>query len=182
MGNKPLNAPIVGIVMAPAGNGYWLVAGDGGVFAFGGAHFLGSMGGLHLNAPIVGMAPGGASFGYYLVGADGGVFAFGGAPFYGSMGGHPLNGQVIGISSTSSLSSPDTGIVPGSGYFLAASDGGIFSFGDAPFTGSFVGISAAPIIGVITIDGDCDPFGPPFWEADVAASDGTVYGPSQGIC
>ncbi len=40
-----------------AGDGYWLVASDGGIFAFGDAPFLGSLGALHLNAPIVGAAP-----------------------------------------------------------------------------------------------------------------------------
>jgi hypothetical protein len=40
------------------GGGYWLVARDGGVFAFGDAPFLGSMGGRALNQPIVGMAGG----------------------------------------------------------------------------------------------------------------------------
>jgi hypothetical protein len=40
----------------PGGGGYWLVASDGGVFSFGDATFLGSMGGQHLNAPIVGIA------------------------------------------------------------------------------------------------------------------------------
>ncbi len=36
--------------------GYWLVASDGGVFAFGSAGFYGSTGGMTLNRPIVGMA------------------------------------------------------------------------------------------------------------------------------
>jgi hypothetical protein len=40
----------------PAGGGYWEVAADGGIFAFGSAQFYGSMGGQHLNAPVVGMA------------------------------------------------------------------------------------------------------------------------------
>lgn len=43
MAGKHLNAPIVGIVSAPDGKGYWLVGGDGGVFAFGSAQFLGSI-------------------------------------------------------------------------------------------------------------------------------------------
>ncbi len=38
-----------------AGAGYWEVASDGGIFAFGAARFDGSMGATHLNAPIVGM-------------------------------------------------------------------------------------------------------------------------------
>ena len=36
--------------------GYWLVASDGGIFAFGDAAFYGSTGSLKLNKPIVGMA------------------------------------------------------------------------------------------------------------------------------
>ena len=40
----------------PDGKGYWLVAADGGIFAFGDAGFYGSTGSLPLNKPIVGMA------------------------------------------------------------------------------------------------------------------------------
>jgi hypothetical protein len=46
----------VGIAATPDGRGYWEVAADGGVFSFGDAPFLGSMGGTRLNAPIVGIA------------------------------------------------------------------------------------------------------------------------------
>jgi hypothetical protein len=67
-----------------SGQGYWMTASDGGIFAFGDATFQGSTGGMKLNQPIVAMAgaPGGA--GYYLVAKDGGIFAFGAAPFMGS--------------------------------------------------------------------------------------------------
>jgi hypothetical protein len=37
------------------GGGYWLVASDGGIFAYGDAAFAGSMGGHVLHAPMVGM-------------------------------------------------------------------------------------------------------------------------------
>jgi hypothetical protein len=56
MGGKPLDQPIVGMAATPDGGGYWLVASDGGVFAFGDAQFHGSMGGKPLDQPIVGMA------------------------------------------------------------------------------------------------------------------------------
>ena len=49
-----LNAPVVAISDTPDGQGYWEVAADGGLFAFGDAGFYGSMGGKPLNAPIVG--------------------------------------------------------------------------------------------------------------------------------
>jgi hypothetical protein len=39
-----------------SGLGYWLVASDGGVFAYGDARFYGSTGGMTLNRPVVGMA------------------------------------------------------------------------------------------------------------------------------
>jgi hypothetical protein len=55
-----VNRPIVGMAADPTGNGYWLVASDGGVFSFGNAAFEGSAGGSVLNRPIVGMTDGSA--------------------------------------------------------------------------------------------------------------------------
>ena len=55
-GSLHLNAPVVGMAATPSGEGYWLVAADGGIFCFGDAEFWGSTGSLHLNAPVVGMA------------------------------------------------------------------------------------------------------------------------------
>jgi hypothetical protein len=40
----------------PSGQGYWLVAADGGIFTFGDAAFQGSTGGLRLAQPVIGMA------------------------------------------------------------------------------------------------------------------------------
>jgi hypothetical protein len=68
----------------PTGRGYWLVAADGGIFAYGDAAFDGSTGAIRLNQPVVGIAPFGNDAGYWLVAKDGGIFAFGGAPFLGS--------------------------------------------------------------------------------------------------
>ena len=51
--------------------GYWLVASDGGVFAYN-APFYGSTGGIALNAPIVGMEATASGHGYRFIGADGG--------------------------------------------------------------------------------------------------------------
>ncbi|MGO9029303.1 MAG: hypothetical protein ACLQOZ_11830, partial [Acidimicrobiales bacterium] len=82
------------------GSGYWEVAADGGLFAFGDAKFYGSMGGTHLVAPMVGMAPTADGGGYWEVAADGGLFAFGDAKFYGSMGGTHLVAPMVGMAPT----------------------------------------------------------------------------------
>jgi len=177
MGGQPLNAPIVSLA-SNGDDGYWLVASDGGVFAFGSAPFLGSMGGMPLNAPIVGLAPTPDGKGYWLVASDGGVFAFGDAPYFGSMGGQKLAAPVIGIVPTPSFV-VETGSlqpVPTQGYFLAGADGGIFTFGNAPFTGSLVGASTAPVMGGGGIYSARIPSSPPYWIPVVATSDGTEYG------
>ncbi|MGH2689305.1 MAG: choice-of-anchor D domain-containing protein, partial [Actinomycetota bacterium] len=61
------------------GGGYWLVAQDGGIFAFGDAAFHGSTGAIRLARPIIGMAPTPSGNGYWLSASDGGIFAFGDA-------------------------------------------------------------------------------------------------------
>ena len=68
----------------PSGKGYWLVASDGGIFAFGDARFHGSTGNIHLAQPVVGMTATPSGKGYWLVASDGGIFAFGDARFHGS--------------------------------------------------------------------------------------------------
>jgi hypothetical protein len=138
--------------------GYWEVASDGGIFAFGGAPFYGSMGGKPLNKPIVGIASTPTGTGYWQVASDGGIFAFGGAQFHGSMGGKPLNKPIVSMASTPT----------GGGYWEVASDGGLFAFGNAPFYGSMGGKKiSAPIVQLIAA-----PTGTGYWEI---ASDGTVY-------
>jgi hypothetical protein len=84
----------------PTGNGYWLVASDGGIFSFGDATFHGSTGATPLNRPIVGMAATPTGKGYWLVASDGGIFSFGDATFHGSEGGAGLTQPVVAISAT----------------------------------------------------------------------------------
>ena len=153
-----LASPLVGIAPTPAGDGYWLVSADGGVFTFGNAPFFGSMGGKPLNQPIVGIAATPTGNGYWLVARDGGIFTFGDATFLGSMGGVPLNQPVVGMAT-----------VPGSvGYWLVASDGGIFSFGSAKFYGSTGSIRLnQPIVGMAAT-----PTGAGYW---FTARDGGVF-------
>ena len=117
-------APASAAESAP--KGYWMVASDGGIFAYGDAKFFGSTGAIKLNMPIVGMAATPSGNGYWLVASDGGIFAFGDAGFYGSTGAMKLNKPIVGMAATPS----------GDGYWLVASDGGIFAFGDAGFFGS----------------------------------------------
>ncbi|HMD47118.1 MAG TPA: hypothetical protein VKG43_13215, partial [Acidimicrobiales bacterium] len=60
-----------------ATTGYDMVAGDGGVFVFGGA-FYGSLPALGISVGnIVGIVASADERGYFLVGSDGGVFSFG---------------------------------------------------------------------------------------------------------
>ena len=140
------------------GNGYWLVASDGGIFTFGASQFHGSTGNLTLNKPIVGMAATPDGNGYWLVASDGGIFTFGDAGFYGSTGAITLNKPIVGMAAT-----PD-----GKGYWLVASDGGIFTFGDAGFYGSTGAITLnKPIVGMAaTNDGNG------YW---LVASDGGIF-------
>ena len=145
LSNLRLAQPIVGMTATNDGNGYWLVASDGGIFSYGDATFYGSTGGMHLNKPIVGMASTNDGRGYWLVASDGGIFSYGDATFYGSTGSIVLNKPVVGMAVTDD----------GRGYWLVASDGGIFSYGDAPFYGSTGSIRLnLPIVGMApTADG-----------------------------
>ena len=76
-----LAEPIVGMAAAPTGKGYWLVAADGGIFAFGTAQFYGSTGGTSPAAQAVGMVASPTGDGYLI--------AFG--PL------RPLAGEIVGI-------------------------------------------------------------------------------------
>ena len=74
------------------------------------------------------------------------------------MGGQHLNKPVVGIAAT-----PD-----GGGYWLVASDGGVFSFGDAHFFGSMGGRHLnQPIVGITPT-----PDGGGYW---LVASDGGIF-------
>jgi hypothetical protein len=124
-----------------ASHGYWLVGSDGGIFSFGTAAFHGSTGSLHLQRPVVAITPTSTGNGYWLVASDGGIFSFGDSSYYGSLPG--LGFHPNGSGMPQSLNAPIVGMVPtftGHGYFMVASDGGVFAFGDAEFEGSCPGI------------------------------------------
>ncbi len=153
MGGQPLNQPVVGLAETAQG-GYYEVASDGGLFAFGpGATFHGSMGGQPLNKPVVGLAvePSG---GYYEVASDGGIFAFA-APFHGSTGCLALTQPIVGLVTSPDNTSVGTGTACGfataqapGGYQFVAADGGVFSFGNAAFAGSLGGQGVTDVVGM----------------------------------
>ncbi|MDQ3945343.1 MAG: hypothetical protein M3357_09385 [Actinomycetota bacterium] len=135
-----MNGPVLDSVATPSGKGYYMVASDGGVFAFGDAGFYGSTGGIRLNAPVQSLVPDPDNMGYWLVASDGGVFAFS-APFRGSMGGTRLNRPISGM------------VAFGNGYLMVGEDGGIFNFSDKNFHGSLGACPASsPVISVAPLD------------------------------
>jgi hypothetical protein len=111
----------------PSGKGYWLVASDGGIFAYGDAAFYGSTGSIKLNKPVVSMAPAATGKGYWLVAADGGLFAYN-VPYFGSVAAAKPDKYpgAVQMRATST----------GKGYYIADANGGIAPFGDATFLGA----------------------------------------------
>ena len=174
-GDITLNSPIVGMARTPTGRGYWMVAADGGIFNFGDAPYLGSAGNLRLRAPIVGMAATPTGRGYWLVATDGGIFNYGDAAFMGSTGAIRLNKPIVGMAPTRDVFLTDAG-PRATGYWLVASDGGIFSFGGAQFYGSAGAIRLnQPIVGIART-----PTGAGYW---LVATDGGIfsYGDAAGL-
>ena len=157
-GQAALTSPLTSISRTPSGQGYWLVATDGGIFNYGDAAFYGSTGAIRLNRPIVGMASTPSGRGYWLVASDGGIFSYGDAAFFGSTGSIHLNKPIVGMAPTPS----------GGGYWLVASDGGIFSYGNASFFGSTGSIHLnQPIVGMAATA-----TGGGYW---MVASDGGIF-------
>jgi hypothetical protein len=157
--------------VAPAARGYWLVGSDGGIFSFGSASFHGSMGGIPLQRPVVGITPTADRNGYWLVASDGGIFSFGDSTFHGSIPGLGLHPAGSGLPN--SLNAPIVGMVPsstGHGYFMVASDGGVFAFGDAHFEGSCPGIGGCDGTAVSVMP---DSSGNGYW---LVTNKGDVYG------
>src|SRR5438132_6911382 len=126
-----------------SGNGYRVVASDGGVFSFGRAAFYGSTGGQTLAKPISSMAPTPSGAGYWMVASDGGIFPFGDA---GSFGGAPTAPATHGPRAIAAMvPSPS-----GAGYWEASTTGEVLAFGDATNLGGVASLTR-PIVGMAAV-------------------------------
>lgn len=124
--------PIVDMAATATGLGYWLLADDGAIFTFGDAPFHGSASvGLDL---ATGMAIHASGWGYHIVTIAGNVYAFGNAEIESANGDWAATQPILNDPIFSITSMPT-----GNGYLLVGGDGGVFSFGDAPFWGSLPG-------------------------------------------
>jgi hypothetical protein len=114
----------VGIAVTSTGRGYWLVGADGGVFAFGDAPFLGSLGATRLKTRIVAMAATTSGRGYWLADGGGTAIGFGDAPTL------TIGDVALARPITAAATSSRAGLWP------LGADGGAFALGDAPFFGA----------------------------------------------
>jgi len=139
-----------------------LAAGAAGMLAIGSVVSLvalPSSAGAGATAPVAAhdtALPQPASDNFWLTTPGGALYSFG-VPSYGAPG-NPLNRPIVGASATGDRQ----------GYWLVASDGGVFSYGDAPFFGSTGNIHLnRPIVGMAP-----SPDAKGYW---LVASDGGVF-------
>jgi hypothetical protein len=138
----------------PRSVGYWVAATDGRVFGYGGAPSC-NPSARTATSPVVAIA--GRNSGYWTVARNGAVVACR-RRSHGSMLGRPLAFPVVGMALTTSRG----------GYWLVASDGGVFSFGNAQYYGSTGGRRLnRPIVGIAKTKA-----GNGYW---LVASDGGIF-------
>jgi hypothetical protein len=146
---------VVGAVATASGNGMWLVTADGTIVSVGDAPKLAFS--ARPGARLVGVASTASHTGLVAVTTTGAVVAAGHARGFGGIA-HGSNAPVVAIAAT-----PD-----GKGYWLLASDGGVFSFGDARFHGSTGGMRLqGPIAGIAAT-----PDGKGYW---LVGADGGIF-------
>ena len=156
-GRPALAAPIVAMVPSSDGAGYFMVAADGGVFAFGDARFAGSCPGIGGCAgAAVAVMPDASGSGYWLITSTGSVYAFGDARYFGAP-------PVRSVSVTSAVRTPD-----GGGYWILFADGQVTGFGDAVAHGDPAGALGGDRATAIFSTAD----GAGYW---VATAAGAVY-------
>lgn len=169
-----LDHAIVASAATTSGDGYYMMDAEGEVFTFGDAEFYGSVpywyaddtGSYevsafdHATTPFVSLAI--TEAGYWLLAADGTVYAFGDAHHHGSiqdvvndawLAGHQFSVEQSDHDGApfarDVLSTPIVDFVPSladTGYFMLASDGGTFSFGQAQAHESLAGQTNSPVI------------------------------------
>ena len=126
---RHLDAPIVGMVPSADGGGYFVVAADGGVFAFGDARFAGSCPGIGgCSGAAVAVMPDATGDGYWVVTASGHLYGFGDATDFGAPGPQ-------GVAVTSAVRAPD-----GRGYWILFANGAVAGYGDAADFGGPLGV------------------------------------------
>ncbi len=141
----------------PSGDGYWLFNEGGRVDAYGDAPHQGDREGELIGRDIVGADSHPNGNGYWTNDEFGRVYAFG-ASHAGDMDGQDLFAPMVGMQATPS----------GNGYWQVASDGGVFTHGDAVFHGSMGGQHLVePIVALIST-----PDGTGYW---LIAADGGVF-------
>ncbi len=157
-GSLALNKPIVGMAATPDGKGYWLVASDGGIFCSATRSSTARPDPSRSTSPSSAWRrrPTARATGWWPPTAA--SSAYGDAAFYGSTGSIHLDQPIVGMAPSHD----------GKGYWLVASDGGIFNFGDAAFDGSAAGGPALdPAERVVA-----SPTGQGYWVED---QNGTAY-------
>jgi len=164
-----LSAPIVGIVPTVDGKGYLMVAKDGGVFAFGDAHYEGSCASIGgCTAPAVAVVPDATGAGYWLLLSNCDMVPFGDAPKIADSNCESSTAAKK-LVATSAARTPD-----GRGYWVLLDNGTTFPEGDAKLLGSWeakqmttTGNPAVAIVPtadgggawVVLAKGTVDPFG-----------------------
>jgi ligand-binding sensor domain-containing protein len=156
-GGTHKKSPIVALAVTPDAAGYFTVAADGHVSAFGTAKSSGSLLPQRHTTPVVALVVDANERGYWIITAGGGVFAFGHAPNHGH----------ISHSPTSPIVSA-AGTADGGGYWLANAAGNVFAFGDAKKSGSLIGRHFSGSVVAIM----ASPFGG-YW---LVTSNGHLYG------
>ena len=168
------DAPVLGAVSTPGGNGYYVYNGNGRVAGFGGATFFGDLRAVDLNHTITAMAPTPTGNGYWLLADDGTLYAYGDAAFLGTAQPFDPNGFY-------------TGILPGAtGYRLITYQGRVHVFGGAQNYGSLYDVptkngkavfgytSLAPGSTTVTA------LGPPSMAGTAMGTITTVWTPADG--
>jgi hypothetical protein len=117
--------------VTPAPSGYWMVADDGAVYAFGDAPWLGNAD-PSAGAAAVDLEPTPTSQGYWIVDDAGHVFAFGDAPWLGNADPARLTPgeRVTSLSGTGS----------GEGYWIFTDRGRVLPVGDAGHHGDLADV------------------------------------------